>query len=168
MKTYQARLSRFNSDLWHFHIPVPDEAVTPFKDMKAKRVICTLNGTERFHCALMPDGNGGYFINLNKELRTKLDLEIGDEVSFYLEKDESKYGLPMPEEMEELLRQDEEFDRFFHALTPGKQRTLIFMAGKPKTSDTRLRKALAIMGHLKEMNGGLDFKKLNEHMKRRK
>ncbi|MEZ4688388.1 MAG: DUF1905 domain-containing protein [Bacteroidia bacterium] len=167
MKTYQSILQRFDSDLWHFHFLVPDEAAEPFQDMKAKRVICTLNGSERFHCALMPDGNGGYFINLNKELRAALDLELGDEVSFCLERDESKYGMPMPEELEELLRQDEEFDHYFHALTPGKQRNLIYIAAKPKSSDTRLRKALADMEHMKEM-GGLDFRKLNEHMKRRK
>lgn len=42
----------------------------------------------------------------------------------------------MPEELEELLHQDEEGNRLFHALTPGKQRTLLYYIGAPKTADT--------------------------------
>ncbi|MBK7871886.1 MAG: hypothetical protein IPJ74_15005 [Saprospiraceae bacterium] len=40
------------------------------------------------------------------------------QVQATLRKDDSKYGLPMPEELAELLELDEEGNRFFHALTP--------------------------------------------------
>lgn len=165
MKTHTAKIYNFYHEVWHQHIKVPMEAVEPFLDMKAKRVICTLFGETRFHCALMPDGKGGFFINLNKELRKKYNLDIGDEVSFTLERDESQYGMEMPEELGELLAQDDEGSALFHALTPGKQRSLIFLVAKPKTSHTRLRKALGIINYLKSAGGQLDYKELHAFLK---
>ena len=167
-KVFTSTLKRFYSDLWYFHIPISQEAAVPFLDMNAKRVVCTLNEQESIHCALMPHGKGGWFININKEVRKRLMLEEGDEVSYTLKKDESKYGMPMPEEFEELLKLDDEGSRYFHALTPGKQRSLIFIVGKPKTSDTRIRKALAVVDYLKSTQGKLDYQELNEAMKRKR
>jgi uncharacterized protein YdeI (YjbR/CyaY-like superfamily) len=113
----------------------------------------------------MPRGDGTHFININKELRDQLKLRVGMEVTATLQKDESKYGLPIPEELQELLIQDPEGDRLFHALTPGKQRSLIYIVGKPKQSETRIKKAVVLIEHLKANLGKIDFKRLNEDMK---
>jgi hypothetical protein len=51
----------------------------------------------------MPDGEKGYFININKVVRNKLKLEIGSEVDVELKPDESKYGTYLPPELEELI-----------------------------------------------------------------
>ncbi len=51
--------------------------------------------------------------------------------------------------------------RIFHTLTLGKQRTLLHLIGKPKSGEVRLRKAIAVINYLKEVNGRLDFKELN-------
>ncbi len=160
-----AALNNFDSPLWGFHIPVPDEVSSRFEGAGPRRVVCTLNGTETFHCALMPKGDGTFFININKKLRDKLKLKLGSEVEVSLSEDDSKYGLPMPEEMAELLTLDLEGDRLFHALTPGKQRSLIYIAGSPKTSETRIKRAVTLIEHLKANNGKIDFKRLNEDMK---
>ena len=78
-----------------------------------------------------------------------------------LQKDNSKYGIHLPEEMEELLLIDEEGSAFFHQLTPGKQRSLLHIIGKPKSSAIRLKKAVVVLDYLKTNNGKLDFKMLN-------
>ncbi len=158
-------LSKFNSPLWGHHITVPEKVSQHFISKGQKRVTCSLNGSTPFQCALMPSGDGNYFITVNKELRDKLKLRVGMNVTAELEKDKSKYGMPMPEELQELLIQDPEGDRLFHALTPGKQRNLIYIAGKPKQSKTRLKKAIVVIEHLKANNGKIDFKRLNEDMK---
>ena len=101
-----------------------------------------------------------YFININKAIRDKLKLREGMPVEAALRKDNSEYGLPMPEELAELLAQDEEGDQYFHALSAGKQRTLLYIVGQPKTSDTRLRRALVVVDFLKVHSGKLDFKAL--------
>lgn len=172
VQSFTTALQKFDSPLWGFHIVVPDEIAEPFLANGSKRVVCSLFGEAEFQCAIMVRGDklepappGKYFININKELRSKFRLSVGDEVKAALRPDESKYGLPMPEEMAELLAQDPEGDRLFHALTPGKQRSLLYIAGKPKGSETRLKKSVVIIEHLKVNEGKIDFGRLQEDFK---
>lgn len=162
---FTAALGRFDSNLWTFHIPVPGVVSKAFLDQGTTRVVCTLNGALTFQCALMPKGEGFWFININKKIRDTLKLEPGMEVQVSLVKDESTYGLPMPEELQELLAIDEEGDRLFHALTPGKQRNLLYIVGQPKTSDKRIERALVVVDHLKAHGGRIDFKRLYQNLK---
>ena len=162
---FTTTLQKFDSPLWGFHIAVPDNVSKKFLESGGARVVCTLNGTEEFQCALMPKGDGSYFININKKLRDKLKLKLGSEIHVALRQDDSEYGLPMPEELAELLALDEEGNELFHALTPGKQRNLLYIAGSPKTSETRIKKAVVVIEHLKANGGKINFKQLNEDMK---
>ena len=93
-------------------------------------------------------------------------MVAGDVVRVLLVKDESKYGLPMPEEFEEVLKQDPEGDRLFHALTAGKQRSILYQLSKPKDIDVRIHQALLIVDHLKENDGKIIDKLLYEELKR--
>jgi len=93
---------------------------------------------------------------------------MGENLSIVLEEDKSKYGMPMPEEMAEIMAQDPEVDNLFHSLSPGKQRSLLYIIGKPKTSDSRIKKAILITRYLTEVNGVLDFAEMNEFIKSNK
>lgn len=159
---FTTNLERKPSSLsWNFTIAVPLDIAEKFIEKDHRRVVCTLNEQYEFHAALMPNGNGGFFININSEIRKKLKLGEDAELYVQLRKDRSKYGIYLPEEMEELLLVDEEGSAFFHQLTPGKQRSLLHIIGKPKSSDIRLKKAVVVLDHLKTNNGKLDFKMLN-------
>jgi len=162
--SFKTTISNIYSNVWSFGIIVSQSQAAPFLEGD-KRVCCSINDTEAFQCALMSDGKGGFFINLNKERREALNLEDGEEVRITLTKDDSKYGMPLPEEMEELLLQDIEGADYFHALTKGKQRSLLYMVAKPKSVDIRLRKALVILDYLKTTKGKLDFQQLNQAFK---
>ncbi|MEL6720156.1 MAG: YdeI/OmpD-associated family protein [Bacteroidota bacterium] len=165
MKEFISSIEQADSTLgWHFTIPVIKDIAADFME-NDRRVICSINGAKGFHAALMSDGKGDFFINLNKERRKRLGVAIGEPINITLSKDESKYGMPMPEEFEELLAIDDEGNHFFHALTPGKQRSLLHLIGKPKSSDVRLKKAIVINEHLKKNQGKLDFKQLNQDFK---
>ena len=157
--TFQSNVSKFYGDLWGFHIKVTAETAAPYLG-KDRRILCQINGGENFACALMPDGEGHFFINVNKERRKALGIQLGDTVEVVIQKDTSKYGMPMPPIMAELLAQDPEADKYFHALTPGKQRSLLHIIGKPKREETRLKKAVVITEYLKTNKGKLDFKEL--------
>ena len=158
--TFQADLFNFyESELWGYHIKVPAKLAAPFIE-KNRRILLQVNDLAAYSCALMPDGNGHYFININKERRKQLGLQLGDTVTATIQNDESKYGMPMPEVMEILLLEDEEANKYFHQLTPGKQRSLLHIIGKPKTEATRLKKAIVITEYLKTNRGNLDFKEL--------
>lgn len=165
IKTHQATLARFNSKLWHFHILVPSRVAGPLGQGGSRRVVCTINHTITFQCALMHDGDGGFFININAAIRNKLNLREGDTVTYTLSEDDSEYGLNMPIEFQELLHQDPEGDTLFQRLTPGKKRTLIYMVTTPKSADIRIRKGLCILNHLKATGGTINYKQLNELFK---
>lgn len=158
---FSTSLQKFESNLWGFHIGVPTEVAEPFCGTTDRRVVCRLNDVHEFQCALMPKGDGSYFININKAVRDKLQLKEGAAVEAALRKDESEYGLPMPDELAELLDQDEAAHHYFHALSAGKQRSLLHLIGLPKSSDTRLRRALAVTEFLKANQGKFDFKAFN-------
>lgn len=163
--SFTTKLSLFHQELWYYHIPVSKEIAESLIEGKDRRVLCTLNEKITFPCALMHRGDGTYFININKENRKKFNIGEGETLHVSIEKDNSKYGMPMPEEMSALLEMDDEGREYFDKLTPGKQRSLLFIVGKPKNADTRLRKALVIVDYLKATKGRLDFKELNQAFK---
>ena len=152
---------------WHF-LKFDAKAVAglKFENKKSRRVVCTLNGRHTFQCALLPLTTGGFCIVVNKQIRDKLGIADGDKVDVELTRDDSKYGLPMPKEFKEVLRQDKEGDKLFHALTPGKQRTILYYIAKPKDLDRRIHYALVVVEHLKKNDGKIIFPKLSEELKR--
>ncbi|MCC7305966.1 MAG: DUF1905 domain-containing protein [Acidobacteria bacterium] len=150
---------------WHFLVIEKKTAdKLSFKDKRYKRVVCTIKGGEPFQCALMPSG-GRFYIIVNKKKREALGIVAGDKVDVVLVLDESKYGLPMPEEFREVLDQDPEGDKLFHSLTPGKQRSLLYYVGNIKDVDQRIFQALAIIEHIKEHGKVID-KLLYQDLKR--
>lgn len=165
---FTSTIENFTDDpIWGTHFPIPTEIAEKFKE-NDRRVLLSINNLPEIHCALMPSGNGTWFINATKELRKKLQLNIGDQVTLQIRVDDSKYGMALPEELAELFQIEEEGNRVFHTLTLGKQRALLYQIGKPKNTGTRLKKALMIIDYLKSVNGNLDFKELNVFMKERK
>ena len=155
-----APILKFESDLWSYYVAIPKSIGDHFIEGDDRRIICSINDGPGIHSALMPKGDV-YSVYVKKDFMKKYGLSEGDEVTVTLEKDRSEYGMPMPESFQVLLDQDTEGSEYFHQLTKGKQRTLIHLVGKVKNVDSQLAKGLAIMHHLKEANGELDFKRLN-------
>ncbi|KXJ98550.1 MAG: hypothetical protein UZ17_ACD001002619 [Acidobacteria bacterium OLB17] len=150
---------------WHFLVIEKRTAdKLSFKD-QYKRVVCSINGGDGFQCALMPSG-GRFHIIVNKQKRDALGIAAGDKVEVELTVDESKYGLPMPEEFREVLDQDPKGDELFHALTRGKQRSALYYIGKIKDIDKRIHTALIFVEHLKNNGGKINNKLLMEELKR--
>lgn len=150
---------------WHFL--VVERKIVDKLDFagKSKRVLCSIKGSEPFACALMPWGDI-FYIMVNKLRRTELGLNVGDSVEVVLEKDESKYGMPMPEELEEVLKQDSEGSKLFHSLTAGKQRSMMYYIAKIKDIDNRIHTSLVLMEHLKNNDGKVVYEILKEDLKR--
>lgn len=163
-KIFDSTLENFHNKLWSYFIPIPKAIADQFIEGQNRRVLCTVNNHQPIHAALMPR-DGDYFILINTKLQKQLGIEEHEKISVTLEKDRSEYGHPMPESFEVLLSQDEEGAAYFHELTKGKQRSLIYIVQKVKNIDSQLAKGLAIMHHLRESKGNLDYKRLNELIK---
>lgn len=121
-----------------------------------RRVSCSLNGGEAFNCSLFPS-KGDYFLTLSKQLRKALGIDVGDTVTVELSKDESKYGMPMPEEFAEVLRQDADGERLFNALSPGDQRLMLKLVVFVKDPDRRIVRSLTGIELLKRSAGNFVY-----------
>ena len=141
---------------WHIlRFPKTKVASFGFKG-NLRRVVCTLNGAETFNCSLFP-AKDDYFITLGKQLRNKLKLKIGDKVTIEIAKDESKYGMPMPPEFAEVLRQDPKGRRLFDALSPGNQRLMLKLIVFVKDVDKRIARSLVGIELLKKHEGKFEY-----------
>lgn len=141
---------------WHIlRVPKSEVAGFGFKG-NLRRVLCSLNGNEFFNCSLFPS-RGDYFLTISKQLRSRLGVEVGDAVEIVLKPDQSKYGMPVPDEFAEVLRQDPEAERLFDALSPGNQRLMLKLVVFVKDVDRRIARALAGVELLKAMDGTFDY-----------
>ena len=162
---FQATISKYEDSLWPFHVKVPEDVYQSFAAKKIKRVLMQINDSEKMHAGFMSEGNGKYFLKLSKEVLKKLQLAVGQSVEVKIEKDTTKYGMPISEEMKELLELDPDGETLFHKLTPGKIRSLLHKVNTYKSSDKRIEKSVIILEHLKANAGKLDWKMLNEAFK---
>lgn len=162
---FETQVIRRDGNVWDLAVFVPSTEVELLALSNERRVVCTLNNAYSFQCGLMHSGDGNFFINLNKEVRTQTGLGLGDSVKVSLQADTSEYGMPLPDELATAWNLDPEASALFHQLTKGKQRNLIYLVGKMKSSEKRIEKALIILDYLKSVNGNLDFKELNAALK---
>lgn len=160
------RLTKMDSNTWSMVFPVLSGDVEALLvAQKDRRMICTLENGYSWNCALLPDGAGNYFINVSKTVQRAAELRPEVTVHLILQPDESEYGMPVPEELIELWAFDQEAMDVFQLLTPGKQRSLLYRIGQPKTSETRAKRAVQFMEYLKQTQGVLDYRELNLFLK---
>jgi hypothetical protein len=165
--TFQSTISSFNFNSlgYGFYLPIPEEVyVEMIKVAPDKRVRCVFGDKEELYCAMLPK-DGSHYILLNKTLMKKMGWSIGDTISVLIEKQELKYGIPISAEMEEVLNSDYEGNEYFHALTPGAQRSLIHVINKYKNPQLRIDRSIIMLRHLVIRHGNLDFKIMQQNFK---
>ncbi|MEJ8758538.1 YdeI/OmpD-associated family protein [Pontibacter sp. H259] len=133
------------------YIEVPAEVVEQLGGNFKVRVLCTVNNKLTFQGGLVALGGGAGYININNARLKKLGLQDGTEVQVSLDSDESEFGMEVPEELTELLNQDEEGKRRFALLPPGKQRYIIYYVAGVKSSQLRIDRALLLINNLKQL-----------------
>jgi len=166
IKCFTSKLELFEDRLYEQHVKVPDEIVVYYKEKEVKRFLAQFNDGDQFSCAILSAGDDGKYIIVSNDLKKRSNLVLGDKIAVRLEPDNSKYGMPLPAELKELLSQEPDFELYFEKLTPGKQRALIFQVSKLKSENKRVEKSIIISRHLVDHSGKLNFKELNEAFKR--
>lgn len=152
---FKAKIEKFADYATHY-IPIPVKVIKTLGGKFRLRLVCTINGLtkQKFRCGLMALGDGRGFVMLSKTRLAALGLANGDPVRVALELDTSKYGMEMPPEFKEVLKQDEEGRRRFESLSAGKKRTLLFYVGGAKNVDLRIERALRFLENLKQLPVG--------------
>ncbi|XOV68775.1 MAG: YdeI/OmpD-associated family protein [Fluviicola sp.] len=115
-----------------------------------QRFEITVNDEVTWKAGSVSLGNQTAYITVSKARMKQLSVDRGDSVSITLKKDTSKYGMDVPEEFEELLRQDEYAKKRFESLSMGLQRAVIYVVAQLKSSQKRIDKSVFLMENLKK------------------
>jgi hypothetical protein len=112
--------------------------------------LCSIEGKNEFPCALNPRKEE-YIIIVSKALKKEHKLISSKPFRVSIRIDPEN-GLLLPEELEEVLNQDQWGKRLFEALLPGRKRGYIYYVRNAKSIDTRIKRSLEIILKLKVGN----------------
>ncbi len=123
-----------------------------------KRILVHTQG-QVFKRAAISDGQGGRYIMTGKDVLQKLGCGIGHMLDIRIEVDPDPDAVDLPEELEVVLEQDEEFAKYFFGITKGRQRSYAYFVTTAKTMDTRIKRSLELA--YKAKTGQLDAQRRN-------
>lgn len=156
-KTHIDKLSYLKT----FYLEVPAAIVKAIGGIGKQRLICEVNKQLKFQCGLMSLPEGKAYISINSKRMKELGVENGDSVHIILTEDSSEFGVDVPEELQELFKQDNEGKRRFDLLKPGMQRYILNYVNTVKSPQLRLDKAFMLISNLKNLTPGKEtFKEM--------
>lgn len=156
--SFLTHIGRLKYLLGTYYVEVPKSIVKKIDTMNI-RLWCSVNDTVKFQCGLVALGEGKAYITLSKKRIKELGLDVkkdltGTKIKVSLTEDKSEYGTQMPEELKELLNQDEEGSERFNLLGKGFQRYIINYVAGVKNPDLKIKRAVLLIGNLKKSKPG--------------
>lgn len=132
----------------HHVIVVPNEKAEPIMNGKGPaRILCSIKKQAEFPCALNPR-HGRYVIMASKQLIKQHQLETGVPFEISIRIDPHN-GLELPEELAEVLAQDDHGYHVFEKLNDGHKRGLIYYIRQARSVDSRIKRSLEIIEKMK-------------------
>jgi hypothetical protein len=135
----------------HFSLILPETIIQPFLEKGLKRVKVNASFEDKtlsFHGAIQKR-NGIYCMMFSKQKQKELGIFPNDYFQLQFFEDDSKYGVEMPEELDAVLKSDNEAFEIFDAFTDGKKRGIIYKILSIKNSQTRIKKSILTCENLK-------------------
>lgn len=115
-----------------------------------KRVVVRFESGDKVHLALkQPKTIPHPVVFLSQALCRKLGIREGDEVTATIDPDDSPFQFDMPEEFQAVLDTDPAASAVFERLTPGNQRSLIYLVQTMKSVDKRIERSLLVASKLR-------------------
>lgn len=144
---FTGRLEAIGAVSTNYGIIIPEEILESLPDAKRHRVKGLINKIP-FALAINSLKGGIKYFAMGIPLRKACKIRQGDEVdiSFYLV---DPTIVELPEELMEVLAQDEEGNIKWQSLTPGLQRSKAYYVQSAKNTDTRIKRALELMHEVK-------------------
>jgi hypothetical protein len=132
----------------HFFV-VDTKTAKKFLAGKNKRVVCTFDDRSKIHAAILTKKELGHYIRLGKSTVKKLKVKPGDKIKVSITEDTTPFQFEMPEELAEVLATDPLANDVFKNLSPGNQRSIIYLVSLLKSTDKRIERAMRIAEKLK-------------------
>ncbi len=150
--SFDAHLEPVDGPMVHHVIIVPDDIAGQFIHGKGSvRILCSIGNKPEFHCALIPR-HERHVIIASLQLIKKHKLVQGVPFTITIRIDPGN-GLELPEELSEVLAQDEFAFNAYMALSDGGKRGYIYYIRQAKSIDTRIKRSLEIAEKLKQRAG---------------
>ncbi len=152
-KTFTSKIEHLDK-LRMSYISVSDEILEEFMEEGDKllynqRFNVTINDQVTWQGGTVSLGNNSAYITFSKARMKKIGVDLGDTVTVRLEKNRSEYGFNVPEEFEEVLKQDSLANERFNALSKGTRRAVIYIVLQLKSSQKRIEKSIFLLENLK-------------------
>jgi hypothetical protein len=148
--TFSATLYRFDEKMGYHYFQVPHEVAITLSETFPFRSLCTINH-HTFHAGIVKRGIDGFVIQIGKAVMKAAKIQYQETFNVHLQPDVSEYGYAFPEEMQELLNQDEESRKYWDSMNPGAKRSYLHYVNSGKSIDTRIKRSLLIIERAKEL-----------------
>ena len=146
--SFSAQIERFEGE-GHMHfLALPGALADEIRGQGAKRFVITVNDGVTWHCGLLGTGDGRWFVMVSKEKLKQAQTAHGGWVHVDFRVDDSKYGMAVPPDLQEMLEDDPEFLQRFDAMLPGKRRNAIHQIASAKSDATIAKRILKLMNEL--------------------
>ncbi len=129
------------------YLTVPLDSKKMFGTSSRLRVKGAIDGL-RFRSSLLPNGTGGHFMVVKKEVREKIRKSAGDRVRVSLQLDSAPEEVVIPEVVVRALRGNERADAHFRSLSYSHKKAYIEWvesAKRDETKDKRARKMVKML-----------------------
>lgn len=139
MHKFHSTLSRPEGTGTWTYTDVPAEVSAAFGTRGQVKVKGTIDG-EPFRSTLMPGGDGGHFLVVNKAIRDKIGKAAGQQVLVELEPDDEPRALCIPDDFQSALAVSEAASANFSNLAYSHRKRHIGHIEEAKTPEARMRR----------------------------
>jgi len=129
------------------------------KELGARRSLAvrgTIDG-HPFRSTVMPWGGGGFYLVVNRDVRTAAGVEPGDKVTVALERDDAPREVEPPDALVEALAESSVAAKTWERLPPSAKKQYAEWIADAKSEETRRRrvaKAIELLEEGKRLKGG--------------
>ncbi|MEO8794808.1 MAG: YdeI/OmpD-associated family protein [Daejeonella sp.] len=148
IKEFTTHIQPVEGPMLHHVMPVPQNIVDEFGHFKNHlRIFCRFGKAKEFPCALSKR-DSLFVIAISKKLMKEAGVNADEIIHVYIRVDEDN-GLALPEELKEVLLQDDLGSKLYDELSDGYKRGYIYYISQAKSIDMRIQRALKIINKLK-------------------
>jgi len=127
----------------------PFDSVKDFGTRKPVWCKVTFDG-KLYSRNLIPNGKGGHWLHVKKDIRTEIGKEEGDTVKITVEKDDSPKRVSVPDYLQWLLEEDPALMKYYHKLPWSAKKFWIGFIEEPKNDDTKVERINRFFEFLRE------------------
>ncbi len=115
----------------------PFDSVKEFGTRRPVRIKAEFEGKVYF-MSLLPNGNGGHWMHVKKDIRIAIGKEEGDTIQVTIEKDNTPKTVEIPEYLKWLLDNDSEMTKHFEKLPYSAKKFWVGFIEEPKNDATKV------------------------------